>query len=97
VKPLRWKDSAVIEVEQAADFYEERMEWGGRRFREKLWTAIVLVREYPDAGAPYGLRFRRSFLGDFPYSVVYLSEPEAIYVVAVRHDRMMPVRWEELL
>lgn len=97
MKELRWKESAAVEAETAAAYYDERSERGGARFLEQLWAAISLVREYPEAGSPYGLPMRRVVFRSFPYSVLYVPEPETIYIVAVKHDRMMPVRWEELI
>jgi plasmid stabilization system protein ParE len=90
-------ETAAEEAMEAAAFYGERSEHGAQRFREQLWAAISLVREYPEAGAPYGLPFRRVPFREYPYSVVYVPDEEGILVVAVGHDRMMPVEWEELL
>ena len=94
MKALRWEESAAAEAEAAAGYYEERMERGGKKFMEQMWAAISLVREYPEAGRPYGLPTRRVLFRSYPYSVLYVSEPDAILVVAVKHDRMMPARWE---
>ena len=95
--PLRWLDPAVVEAEEAAAYYGERTELGARHFGEQLWAAITLIREYPEAGAPYGLPYRRVQFRRYPYSVVYRPEDDGILVVAVRHDRMMPESWDELL
>jgi plasmid stabilization system protein ParE len=97
LKDVRWKEAAVLEAEAAAAWYDERSERGGKRFMEQMWAAISLVREYPEAGTPYGLPIRRVVFRPFPYSVLYVPERETIYVVAVKHDRLMPERWEELL
>jgi plasmid stabilization system protein ParE len=95
LKGVRWKEAAAREAEEAAEYYDERSERGGKRFLEQLWTAIAFAREYPEAGTPFPLPFRRVLLRSFPYSILYIAEPEIIYILAVRHDRMMPVRWEE--
>ena len=97
MRPIRWQESAALEAEKAAAYYDEHSEGGGARFGEQLRAAIDLVREYPEAGAPYGLPFRRVVFRSYPYSVVYRPEPDAILVIAVKHDRMMPVAWESLL
>jgi plasmid stabilization system protein ParE len=95
--PLRWKEAAVVEAEEAAAFYDQRTERGGKKFIEQLWAAVSLVREYPEAGTPYGLPLRRVVFRTFPYSVLYQPEPDAIFIVAVKHDRMMPLPWEGLV
>lgn len=97
MKPVRWKESAVLEAEAAAAYYDEHSERGGKKFLEQLWAAVSLVREYPEAGAPYGLPVRRVLFRSYPYSVLYVPESESIFVLAVKHDRMMPTRWEKLL
>ncbi|MFL5381699.1 MAG: hypothetical protein ACJ8GN_04180 [Longimicrobiaceae bacterium] len=48
-----------MEAFEAAAFYDERSERGAQRFGEQLWAAISLIREYPEAGAPYGFPYRR--------------------------------------
>ena len=60
-----------------------------------MWTAIGFVQTYPEAGSPYGLPFRRVVFHSYPYSVVYRLEDDVIFIVAVKHDRMMPVSWEK--
>jgi plasmid stabilization system protein ParE len=92
LKSLRWEESAAAEAEAAAAYYDERMERGGKKFMEQMWAAISLIREYPEAGTPYRLPTRRVVFRSYPYSVLYVPEPGAIFVVAVKHDRMMPAR-----
>lgn len=43
------------------------------------------------------LPVRRVLFRSFPYSILYVPEPDTIYILAVRHDGMMPERWEELV
>jgi plasmid stabilization system protein ParE len=97
LRPVRWQESAAVEAENAAAYYDEHAEGGGARFGEQLWAAVELVREYPEAGAPYGLPFRRVVFRSYPYSVVYRPDHDAILIIAVKHDRMMPVAWEDLV
>jgi plasmid stabilization system protein ParE len=97
LKPLRWLDSAVAEAYEAAAYYGERTERGATHFGEQMWAAVTLVREYPEAGAPFGLPYRRVPFRRYPYSLVYLPDDDGILIVAVRHDRMMPLSWEELM
>jgi plasmid stabilization system protein ParE len=97
LKGIRWKEAAAVEAENAAAWYDERSERGGKRFLEAMWAAISLVRDYPEAGTPHRLPVRRVVFRTFPYSLLYVPERDSIYVVAVMHDRTMPVRWEEPL
>jgi plasmid stabilization system protein ParE len=94
LRPVRWQESAALEAEAAAAYYDEHADGGGKRFAEELWRAIELIREYPEAGAPYGLPFRRVVFHSYPYSVMYRPDPDMIWIVAVKHDRMMPTAWE---
>jgi plasmid stabilization system protein ParE len=59
LKGIRWKEAAAVEAEDAAAWYDDRSERGGKRFLEAMWAAISLVRDYPEAGTPYGLPVRR--------------------------------------
>ena len=63
--PLRWKESAVVEAEEAAAFYDQRTGRGGKEFIEQLWAAVSLVREYPEAALPTVSRFGASCFDRF--------------------------------
>jgi len=97
LKPIRWFESAAAEAEAAAAYYDEHTRGGGARFAEQMWVAIGLIQEYPEAGAPYGLPFRRVVFHSYPYSVVYRPDADVIWIIAVKHDRMMPTAWDSSL
>jgi plasmid stabilization system protein ParE len=92
--PLRWLEPAALEALEAAEYYGERMPRGAQQFGEQLWAVVGRLREYPESGTPYGLPHRRAVFRSYPYSVVYRADADGILIVAVKHDRMMPVSWE---
>jgi toxin ParE1/3/4 len=66
---------------------------GGAEFVGELWDAIQLVREFPYAGTPVGNGVRRVVLQRYRYNLLYVPETEAIFVVAVAHQRLRPEYW----
>ena len=79
---------------------EERFRQEGRAevFLRAFNTALEDVRLFPemmqqdqDTGA------RQIRIRGFPYSVVYLIDPDAIYVVAIKHERQDPGYWVDRL
>jgi len=84
---------AQAELEDAALFYESRMDGLGNTFANEVARVISLLRRFPDAGAPAGRASRRVLLDRFPYAVVYRHAPDAIEVIALAHQRRRPGYW----
>lgn len=94
MKPIRWAEAAWDEAFEASEYYEARRTDGGSAFTGRLWDAIQLIRTHPEAGTPFGLPIRRVLLHGYPYSIIYVPEPDEIYIVAVAHQRREPRYWE---
>jgi len=80
----------------AREWYAERSEVA-LAFVDSIERAIRKIRRIPRAAAsvPHETRqeIRRHVLRRFPYMIVYLVDPDEIFIVAVAHVRRLPGYW----
>jgi plasmid stabilization system protein ParE len=84
---------AIAEVIEAVREYEGYAPGLGRSFREKLDSAVDLLRQFPGSAAPLRGTLRRKPLQRFPYAVIYAVEDSEIRIYAVPHRRRRPEYW----
>jgi toxin ParE1/3/4 len=95
VKGYRFLPPAREEVLEVSAHYEAQAVGLGLDFLAVLASAIALLRENSELGAPHRAGTRRFVLPRFPHSLIYLDEPEAIVFVAVAHHRREPGYWTD--
>jgi len=95
---LELQPDALADIEQAAEWYEQREPESGTAFLREVMAAIDTVQRHPLA---YRIRHRRKnirwkLLDKFPYRVIYQTNDDMITVIAVlhsaRHDRNWRIR-----
>ena len=89
---------ASAELEDAAQWYEERRPGLGLTFLAAVDIAVESLARWPRSGAPVpslpaDLNARRVPVGRFPYYVAYIVTGDLIRVLAVAHERRRPVYW----
>lgn len=93
--PLTLRPVARAEIAEAYQWYEERLPGLGEEFlaalRETLATIEAAPRRYPVIRK----EIRRALVRRFPYSILYIAEPQATVVVACFHARRDPRRWHD--
>lgn len=90
---VRFRPEARREVHEASAWYEERATGLGLEFVRVLEVAVLRADRTPLAFHEVEQGCRRVFMRRFPYSVIYLPEPNGILVVAVFHHRRDPEAW----
>ncbi len=87
---------ARAELLASVAYYEDQAEGLGRQFTDEVERVVQLVAEQPGFGAPIGgtKALRRWTLRQFPYYLIYRSEPNALLVLAVAHQRRRPGYWK---
>lgn len=93
MKPYRFLEPARVEVLEVSEYYEAQATGLGDEFLAVLTAALLLLRQNPELGAPHRAGTHRFVLSRFPYSLIYLNEPDALVVVAVAHHRREPEYW----
>ena len=81
---------AELDIQGAFNRYEDFQEGRGEVFMRQLDAALTLLRRHPEIAAPYGNRYRRMLLRDFPYGVFYQVQPSRIVVAAIIDLRQDP-------
>ena len=69
----------------------------GHQFYDEIERIIAEVRQQPERFFRIHPPARRALSRNFPYSVVYLDQPDRIWIVAVMHGKRRPGYWRERL
>ena len=95
---VRLAPEATAELNDAAQWYEERHVGLGLAYLAAVDLAIGCLLRWPRAGTPVAglpewLDVRRVSINRFPYHVAYVVTDDVIHVLAIAHDRRRPVYW----
>ena len=88
---------AVLEFEEAVQFYQERGRTLGRRFAREVRTTIAKAVATPERWRVLAQDVRICRTRVFPYAVLYTIEPDYILIIAVAHDKRRPGYWRHRL
>jgi len=67
----------------------------GRRFYDEITSVFRRIIEHPLRYKEFDPPARRLFANGFPYAVIYVSKPNATWIIAVMHVRREPGYWKE--
>jgi plasmid stabilization system protein ParE len=95
VNQPQFHPKARAEFERSALFYDGKFPGLGLEFAAEVQAAVAFAYSHPEAGMPISDGFRRVLVRRFPYSVVYRSKGDSIYIIAVAHQRRHPNYWNE--
>jgi len=86
---------AAEELAAAFRFYRREAGVGiAQRFLDEFERIAQLVEHQPALGTPAGDGRRSYPLHDFPYSVIYTSDPSGLRILVVRHQHRDPAHGE---
>ena len=93
-------DDAEEELAEAEKYYESRVTGLGAELVTAIGQVIDRILEHPQAAPPHAIvgehtGARSARVTRFPYSVVYLENDGAIWVIAFAHDRRRPGYWRD--
>jgi len=92
---FRYLLPAEEEMTEAARFYELHADGLGADFLDDVQLAVDRLRRNPQLGRAIRSRFRRGLLSRFPFSLIYVVEPQGLVIVAVAHQRRRPNYWQD--
>ena len=78
---------------EAAVFYESREPGLGSEFLDDMQRTVDRLLRNPLLGQSISPVFRRTLFSRFPFSLIYVSEPDGLLIVAVAHQRRRPGYW----
>ena len=90
-------EEADAEVNEAAKYYEERVPGLGLLFLAVVEEAVEKVLANPEAFQLVGDEIWHKLIRRFPYSLLYVIEPDRIRVIAVAHQKRRPGYWSHRL
>jgi toxin ParE1/3/4 len=88
--PLAWR-----EVEAADDWYFSHSFDASVAFLGDLQSALASVSQAPQRWPKYLYGTRRIVMQRFPFSVVFLDEPDLVIIVAIAHSKRRPGYWKD--
>ncbi|KAF0179293.1 MAG: Plasmid stabilization system protein [Limisphaerales bacterium] len=97
MKPHVFHPAAEEEYTEAARYYGGFEAELGGRFYDEMERLIREVRSQPMRFWMFDPPVRRHLSTVFPYAVVYLEQPDRIWIVAVMHCKRKPGYWRERL
>ena len=86
---------AEAEYIEAARYYARVDPVLAGRFFNEIEGLILKIRQQPGRFRHFDPPARRHFSNVFPYAVIYLEEPDRIWIVAVMHLKRQPGYWQE--
>lgn len=93
MRSVRFHDEARLELAHEALYYAAISPALAERLASAVERAVGLAAEFPDSGPPYLHRTRRVFPKKFPFSIVYVTGPSEIFILAVAPFNRKPGYW----
>ena len=97
MKRVVFHPMAEAELDASSDFYELREQGLGVDFEIEVGAGLHSVRMSPTRWPPDRNGARSLLLDRFPFRIVYLDQPESIWIVAVAHCSRRPGYWRKRL
>jgi len=96
-KPYRVHREVWLEIEAGDDWYLERSVDASAEFIAAISDAFEIISQAPKRWPKYLHGTRRFVLRRFPFSIVYLDDPDVVSIVAVAHGKRKPGYWKARL
>jgi plasmid stabilization system protein ParE len=91
---FRFHPEAKEEFRSAIRWYRDQSTITSTSFRKNVSGAIRQIAEAPKRWPVYLHGTRRFVLQRFPFSVVYLDDPDLVTIIAVAHGKRKPGYWK---
>jgi plasmid stabilization system protein ParE len=96
-KPFRFHPEAREEFRNAGRWYRARNPIAASEFRLVASVAVREIVQAPQRNTKYLYGTRRLIMLRFPFSLVYLDDPDVITIIAVAHSKRKPGYWKDRL
>lgn len=95
---LRLAPEALVELHEAASWYEARSTGLGSELLDEVEEVLQRIEVLPESvprlsDVPDDLEIRRALLPRFPYALVFIGTEVEIQVIAVAHNKRLPGYW----
>jgi plasmid stabilization system protein ParE len=101
-RPARLHGEALLELVDAGRWAVREWPALAVEFDQTIETLLASVGERPESyapapDAPAGVDARHASVGRFPYRLVFVAGPDAVFVLALAHKRQRPGYWRARL
>ena len=93
----RFHEAADAELTEAVLYYDGKASGLGDRFLADVKAATRRIEQYPEIAQVVDLGVRAKVLVNFPYSLMYVVDPDELFIVAVAHHSKRPAYWADRL
>jgi hypothetical protein len=93
MKSVAYHRLAASELIESAKFYERRNSTLGDAFLAAVDVALLNIQTNHDLGKPAKLGTRSWKTKRFPFRIVYMEQPDRLWIVAVTHLSRRPDYW----
>lgn len=97
MKPHAFHPEAAEEYSQAADYYSQIDPELAGRFYDELERLIEDIRRDPQRFRRFDPPAQRHLSTVFPYAVIYVEQPDRVWILAVMHLARYPDYWKHRL
>ncbi len=97
MKAVNIQTPAQLDLQEAADWYEEKYDGLGREFLEEVEEVFDVISRRPRQFPLVVEKARRALVKRFPFAIYFVETGEEIEVFAVLHQRTDDRRWRERL
>jgi plasmid stabilization system protein ParE len=96
-KSFQFHPDAREEFRSSTRWYRTQNPLVSSEFRLAVSGGIRLIAQAPQRWPKYIYGTRRFVMQRFPFSVVYLDDPELVTIVAIAHSKRKPGYWKDRL
>ena len=82
IKPI-----VFVDVDEAVDYYERKVNGLGKRFYNHFLTSLENIQNRPFTYSYVKEPTRRSKIESFPYKIFYLISDNTIFIIGVAHAK----------
>jgi len=94
LKPHFFHPEAAEEYAAAAEYYFQIEPALGERFYDEIERLIETVCRQPDLFRVFDAPARRHFSTVFPCAVIYLEQPDPVWIIAVMNCKQQTGYWK---
>jgi hypothetical protein len=91
---LLFHPEAEEEFRKAIDYYESCYQGLGEDFYFEVHTAIHRILDFPEAWPVLDGDVRRCLIHRFPFGILYSTDKQDIFILAIMHLRRDPDYWK---
>lgn len=92
---VKFHPDVAKEIKSSYQWYQNQTDGLGQDYLSELESSFQTIRELPNTWPKFQNGFRRFLLSKFPFSVIYQSSENTIFIIAVMHNSRKPGYWNQ--